>query len=251
MDDTQQAIYHAWLRQQIGVSDIQDEDFLAPAIYFEHRINWELQHPSPPMDMAHKLYVNARETIQHPSPQMDTAWQVYINTVASQVAHAMDGTQINTYRLLTGRSYRNNITREYLESQRTEENRLPAFFIYNPYSGITSDIGNDWTRGYNGIIPLGSFQSYPTQDERHAALHDEDTGERFPETEIWPVEEDEVLYHVLRMRQYDSRHLRWASYCGAVPCLKIPLKCDHALTLDRAFESEWKTFLKWQADRSK
>ena len=115
MDETQKPIYHAWLRQQIGVSDIQDADFLAPAIYFEHRINWELHHPSPAMDMAHKLYVNARELIQHPNsdsatnPQMDTAWQVYINTVASQVAHAMDGTQINTYRLLTGRSYRNNI----------------------------------------------------------------------------------------------------------------------------------------------
>ena len=248
MDRTHIQIYHSWLRNQIGVTDIQQADFEEAQVYFEHRIDWELRNPSHLVQIAHNLYMSAK---QHPTPAGSpvsacTAWRVYINTVASQVAHSMDQTQINAYRLLTGKSYRRDITNAYLQSRQHEKHRLPAYLTYSPYSGITSDISSDWTRGYNGIIPIGTFDSYPTPRERNAALYNHDTGEKWPESEIWPTEEPEVLYHFLRMNQYDPNYTQWTSQCSSAGCTNTPTKCQHALSLRRAIVLEWETFLEWK-----
>ena len=85
MNELETAIYHAWLRQQLGVKDIRPDDFSGQQLHFHHRILL---------------------AIEGPSEMVKTAYQTYVNAVASQIAHDMDGTDINKYRQLTGQTYR-------------------------------------------------------------------------------------------------------------------------------------------------
>ena len=224
MDKTQTEIYHAWLRQQLEVSDIREGDFDDSQMYFDHKIAWALEYPT---------------------EMVKTAYRTYINAVASQVAHDMDGTQINSLRLHTGKSYRREIIQRYIQDGRQESKALPGAFIYGPYSGITSDVSTDWTQGYNGIVPMGHFNSHPSEAERDAALIDQETGKRWPENETWAVSEEEMLYHLFRMKQYNHAE-RWAVGCASEPCDRIYLKCDHQVLLDKALDEEWKRFIDWQ-----
>ena len=93
---------------------------------------------------------------------------------------------------------------------------------------------------------MGHFDSYPTEEERDAALIDQETGKRWPEGEIWAVAEDETLYHIFRMKQFNQRKRRWAVGCASDPCDRIYRKCDHQAVLDKALDAEWERFLNWQ-----
>ena len=155
MSELETTIYHAWLHQQLGIKDIRPDDFSGQQLHFHHRILL---------------------AIERPSEMVETAYQTYVNAVASQVAHDMDGTDINKYRQLTGQTYRANETRNYLETAGAV-NDPKLWFNYQPYTVITSNISSDWTSAYNAIIPMGRLSHHQSIEDRQKALHDPDTGE--------------------------------------------------------------------------
>ena len=57
MNELETAVYHAWLRQQLGVTDIQPGDFAEHEVYFQHRIQSVIDHPSDTVRTAHQAYV--------------------------------------------------------------------------------------------------------------------------------------------------------------------------------------------------
>ena len=263
MNQIQTEVYHAWLRQQLEVSDIQESDFKESERLMIHRITWALEHPSETVKAAHQIYQIVQEMTSKKTSEMtleaplttteikESGYLCYINAVASQVAHTMDGTQLNDMRQHTGKSYRRDLTQKYIQESRQEATPLPAFFIYNSYTGITSDVSSDWTRGYNGIWTMGSFDSYPTEKQRDAALYNEDTRKRWPENEMWPVSEEETLYHLLRIKQFRHDVPGWYVGCALDQCDRIYERCEHQETLNQALDLEWQKFLDWQKSPTK
>ena len=274
MNELQTAVYHAWLRQQLGVTDIQPGDFAEQEPYFQHRIQSVIDHPSDTVRTAHQAYVyhimatqnpgaadakpgdpaerevNAqhriRNVMDHPSGTLKTVYQAYVNTLASQLAHNMDGTQLNNHRQLTGKSYRRDVTQAYVDTL------LPIttpqlWFIYEPYTGITSDIDSDWTAGYAGLIPMGRLTFHHTPEDRQRSLYDPDTGERWPSNEIWPVEYQEALYHLLRTNQISKDWKGWAAHCGQDEC-EYP--CAHDTMAKEILDATWEHFLSWKGQHN-
>ena len=165
MNELETAVYHARLRQQLGVTDIQHRDFTQQEPYFQHPIQTVIDHPYTTVSTAQQAYVyhallcrepgstsgedqppsqenRIRNIIEHPSGTLRTVYQAYVNALASQVAHNMDGTQLNAHRQLTGKSYRRDITQAYLDHI-SPITTSKLWFKYEPYTGITSDIGSE------------------------------------------------------------------------------------------------------------
>ena len=217
MDQQEREVYHAWLRQQLRVQDIAPDDFRESELYFVSKIRWALERPT---------------------EETRTAQQAYINAVATQVAADMDGTRINAHRQLTGKTYRSAETPRYVESL-PEHQDPPIRFVYHPYTGAMT-IAEDWTIGYDGINPMGSFSHHFSEESRQAELHDDD-GTRWPESEIYPVEYPDALYHLLRMKQFRPDRPGWNTSCGVEACDQAG-RCSHDDQADRILDEEYRRF---------
>ena len=219
-------IYHAWLRQQLGVTSIKPGDFESCRIYFDHRI---------------------QRILDHPDPDVTTAYQTFVNAAASAVAHHMDGTYLNQHRQTAGKTYRSAITREYIKFR--EQQGLPeVHFVYHPYAGPGTPDG-DWTIGYNNITLAGYFTAHLSEESRQQELHNPDNGERWPENEISPVDTPTALYHLLRQWQFLNRPPTSEPECGREDCEHSNTRCEHAIRIQAICQQEYRNFQQWRQDR--
>ena len=216
MNQQEREVYEAWLRQQLRVEDIRPNDFIADQFYFDQLV---------------------RDAIRRPNQETRVARQTYINAMAAQVAVQMDGTKLNDHRQLTGRSYRASVTRQYIDS--LPEGDPPIRFVYHPYTGALT-IAMDWTIGYDGINPMGDLSCHFSEESRQAELHDGD-GTRYPESEIYPVEYQEALYHLLRIKQFRPDSQGWQTRCGMEHC-ELGGPCEHSERANRILDEEYRKF---------
>ena len=94
---------------------------------------------------------------------------------------------------------------------------------------------------------MGRLTFHQTPQDRKKALYDPDTGERWPDNEIWPVEYHEAMYHLLRIRQTDPQRESWATQCGQDDC---DYPCTHDAIAKNILEQTWKHFLSWKEENA-
>ena len=166
----------------------------------------------------------------------------------------MDGKRIDQFRERNGRKWRREVTSRFLDqysssssnSSSTRATAIGLHFTYAPYTGITHDISSDWTSLFDGILPMGDLTFFLTQDERDRSLKDEDTGERWPENEIWACGTREALFHILRLQQRaGSGRLTQHTRCGCDgPCTP---EGECGRKAEPILEQVYQDFLEWMS----
>ena len=198
-------IYHAWMRQQLGIREIEDGDFDHSLTFMDHQV---------------------KRILERPTQEAKVAYQAFVNAMASEMAHAKDGAELNSLRQHAGLNYREKETHGYVK-MRNKEGFPEMFFVYHGYAGNGTP-GDDWTAGYNGVRLMGRFTIHFSEESRQAEMHDQDTGERWPEVEIQPVDTVIALYHILRGMQFYGQCSASTTFAGSVnyscrftPCFRL------------------------------
>ena len=155
----------------------------------------------------------------------------------------MDGKDLNQFRQRHGQKWRQDITKEFLNQYDT---RIGLHFTYSPYTGITQKISQDWTRLYDGIRPIGHLKFFFSEEDRDAALYDEDTKDPWPEDEIWACTTEEALFHILRLQQRTGlANSTGIAYCNCNGPCESGKECRKA---DTILGKVYQDFLKWSAE---
>ena len=225
-DNMERDIYHAWMRQQLGIREIEDGDFDHSLPFMDHQI---------------------KGAMDRPTERAKIAYQAFVDAMASEVAHHKDGAELNKLRQHAGKGYREMETREYVRIR--QEDGLPeVFFVYHSYAGGgTPD--EDWTVRYNGVLLMGHFTFHLSEESRHDEMHDSDTGERWPEAEIQPIDTAEALYHLLRKKQFMGTHNVLIN-CGRDECEEGigSHRCTHHVQGQDWFDKEYRRFTEWREE---
>ena len=164
-----------------------------------------------------------------------TGGELLLSTLAR-----MDGRELDQFRERNGKKWRQETTRRFLEQYDTG---IGLHFAYHPYTGITQDISRDWTVRYNGIVPMGHLAHFFTPEERDASLRDQDTGERWPESEVWACGTGEALFHILRLQQLGGGPRTSISWCDCDGPCDPERECRKA---DQILEKVYRDFLEWE-----